>query len=675
MKRRFAFFLVSLLVVSLAFSCIRVTGVNVGSYPQVYIYATMDVPDPENANFYVIEGDEKFSAALSRVKATMKEPSVDFIVVFDITGSMDDEIRSVKAKIKDFADKVKNAGFDYRLSLVTFKDRVVRGDYGFTSDVELFKNWLSLLTASGGGDDPEAALDALMYAMRLPVRRESMKVLILVTDAPYHYKEDGSGFSKYSVDDVRYMVQKFGFILYSISPKSSEYRKLVSGFGEVFDIHSSRGISLILDEIAREVTSQIAVVYTTKERDTGQKVDFKLEADYNGKKGSGVYAAFGSYVVPSRPKVENLTIIAEGQAFVDPNKPEAQAILMAREAAILDAKRLILESLDKVKVDEEITIEDAMMTNEDLKTQVNGVIAGGEVVSEDYDEEWGVYTVEVKVDLQRIYDNILHTTKYVPKWDKRIVIGRGVVAINDKVKPAGRAVLLARRGAIAEAQANLLAVIKGMHIDADTTVEDEMRVNVNLTAKLEGVLRGAIVIDEMKNHTSLEEIMKKGYYWVSMAAPVDSRGFQYLLEKYGQKVSGGETILSAVEGTSSKPEFKPSIVAKKVKWLIIDASGNEIMLTLHGYTLCSKDGKVVFTPSVEESDELPMDMLVSLSEALSEHPNAVVYKAIKVDIIDAKVYVDADYETLRKLIYDQGIGEKGNITIVSDRLKMGSGGE
>lgn len=674
MNKKLAFFVFALLIASAVFPYVRVTGVNVSSYPQVYIYATMDVPDPENANYYVIENGEKFDAALSDVKATMKNPSVDFIVVFDITGSMDNEIRGVKRKISDFVDRVKNAGFDYRLSLVTFKDRVVKGNYGFTSNVEVFKSWLSSLSASGGGDDPESALDALMYAMRLPARREALKVLILVTDAPYHYKGDGSGFSKYNVDDVRNMMGKFGFIIYSISPTSPEYKKLVSGFGNVFDIHSSGGISSILDKIAKEITSQIAIVYKTKERDADQKVDFKLEVDYNGEKGSNVYTDFGSYIVPPRPKVENLTITAEGQAFVDPEKPEAQAILMAKEAAILDAKRLILESLDKVKIDKETTIKDTMMTNEELKTQVNGVISGGEVIYEDYNEEWGVYTVKVKADLQRIYDKILHTTKYIPKWDKRIVIARGVVAINKKVKPAGRAALLARRGAIAEAQANLLAMIKGIHIDANTTVKDKITESVNLTSRLEGVLRGAIVIDEMKNHMSLREIIKKGYYWVSMAAPVDSKGFQYLLKKYGQKVSGGETVLSAIEGTSTKPAPKPSTTKKKSKWLIIDASGLKIVLTLHGYTLCSKDGKVVFTPSIK-SDEMPMDMLISLSDALNEHPNAVVYKAIKVDIIDAKVFVDADYETLKRLIYDQGVGDSGSITIVSEKLKMGSGGE
>ena len=658
----------------LSFSYIQVTGVDVSHYPQVIVFANMDVSDPDNANFYVVEDGNRYRAALSDIKAIIKKPEVDFIIVFDITGSMEDEIQGVKAKIADFADSVKDAGFDYRLSLVTFKDRIVKGDYGFTENVNLFKRWLSSLSASGGGDTPEAALDALMYAMKLPARRDAMKVFILVTDAPYHYKGDGSGVSKYGVEDVRKLMGRFGFTLYSISPETANYKKLVKGHGKVYDIHSPRGISSILDQIAESVTSQIAIVYTTTdEKPSGKEVNFKVEAKYCGEKGSGVYVSCGSYVVPPRPEVENLTIIAEGNAFPDPTKPQAQAILMARQAAILDAKRSILEALSNVKIDKEVTIKDAVMTSEELKTAVNGVIAGGKVIYEENDEEWG-YIVKVRVSLEKIYDDILHTTKYVPKWDKKIVVARGIVAINKKIKPAGRAVLLARRGAIAEAQANLLAMIKGIHIDAKTTVEDEMSKSVELTAKLEGVIKGAVVIDEMKNHMSLREIMEKGYYWVSMAAPIDSEGLSYLLKKYGQKLKGSGTILDAITRSPSKPPVSPSTKEKKeYKWMIINANGQKLIVTMKGYILCSRNGRVVYTPS-EASDVLPMDILPTMVDATNKHPNSVIYKAIKVDISNSKIFVDADYETLKRLIYDKGIYKHGGITIVSDSLLSSMGG-
>ena len=673
MKKSLGVLLIVFLSV-LSFSYIQITGVDTNSYPQVIVFANMDVPDPDNANFYVIEDGNRYEAALSDVKAIMKKPEVDFIIVFDVTGSMDDEIQSVKAKIADFVDCVRSAGFDYRLSLVTFKDKVVKGDYGFTIDVNLFKRWLSSLYASGGGDTPESALDALVYAMKLPARRESMKVLILVTDAPYHYKGDGSGFSKYDVNDVRRMIERFGYILYSISPETSDYKRLVSGHGKVFNIHSSEGISSILDRIARSVTSQIAIVYTTDEKSSGQEVKFKVEAEYNGEKGTGTYYSYGNYIVPLRPKVENLTIIAEGHAFPDPTKPQAQAILMARQAAILDAKRSILETLSKVKIDKEVTIKDAVMSNEELKTKVNGVIAGGEVIYEENDDEWG-YTVKVKANLESIYDDILHTAKYVPKWDKKIVVARGIVAINKKIKPSGRAALLARRGAIAEAQANLLAMIKGIHIDAHTTVEDEMTSNVELTARLEGVIKGAVIIDEMKNHMSLKEIMEKGYYWVSMAAPIDDEGLSYLLQKYGQNLKGSGTVLEALTGVPSKPSVseRPKKEKKEYKWIIINANGLKLLVTMKGYILCSRDGKVVYTPA-ESLDVPPMDMLPSLIDATRKHPNSVIYKAIEVDISNSKIIVDADYETLKKLIYDEGIYKNGGITVVSDSLLSGREG-
>ncbi len=663
-----------LILSALLLANLTITGVNVKDYPKVVIYAHIDVPDPDSAIYTVYEDSGKsFTASLQDFKTLSRKPKVDFIFVFDITGSMEEEIEGVKEKAKDFADFVRSAGFDCRFSLVTFKDRVIKGNYGFTSNVYEFKRWLSSLSAKGGGDMPEAALDALVYAMRLPVRKDAQKVLILITDAPYHYRGDGSHFSKYTKEDVRKMLEKAGFTLYSVSPPTRDYKSLVEGFGKVFDIHSSSGFKSIIDKVAKTFLSQIALVYVTEEREGGSRVSFRVKADYSGSEGKGVYQGRGEYKVPPRPRIEELTITQEGCGFIDPSKPEAQAILLAREAAILDAKRSILEILNKVHVDKETTVSNAMASDEFLKTQVEGLVMGGEVIEENLDETFGQYCVKVRVNLKKIFDDILKTPVYQPIWQNRIVVARGVVVINKNLKPAGRAILMARRGAIAEAQAKLLEAIKGVHINASTTVKDKMTENVQIVAKVEGVLRGAVIIDEMKEHMSLNEICSKGYYWVTMAVAMDEEGFKYLLEKYGQ--GGGGSLADALELIKSKPSEKPETPPSPEKpsitfsWFIIDASGLRVMPTFEGYTLYSKDGKMVFSPSMCKG-KIPMDYSITIENASKKAGGKpFIVKALEVNVKEGKIILDADYDTLHSVLIEEGLGTSAKITVVTDKLE------
>ncbi len=414
-----------------------VTGVDVSDYPRIVVTAIADVPDPENMDLIVYEDSKKIEdIQYLGLVSSRKDAKVDVVFVFDITGSMGDEIEGMVEKSKDFADEISSAGFDYRLSLVTFRDEVVRGDYGFTTDVSEFKRWLSSLRASGGGDTPEAALDALMYAMRLPFRRDAQKILILITDAPYHHRDDGSGLSSYRPEDVRKMLSRFGFTIYAISPDTADYRNLVAGFGKIFDIHSSGGFSRIIDDIALTIRSQFMFSYKAVERSSGETVTFKVKAFYNGRKGRKVMEASGTYEVPPRPVVEEHEIVQEGCGTVDPNLPEQKAIVMARRAAELDAKRRILEYIKGIRIDSETTVENLMTTSDEIRSTVEGIVMGAKIVEERFEEDFGTYCVSVKVNYRYIVDKISGKPTYSISPLKGIVVARGVAIINKKLRPA-----------------------------------------------------------------------------------------------------------------------------------------------------------------------------------------------------------------------------------------------
>ena len=623
----------------------------------------------------VFEDGKKFDVTYLGLVGKESSAKVDVIFVFDITGSMGDEIKSMIRKSKDFADEIASGGFDYRFSLVTFKDEVVKGDYGFTSDVSTFKNWLSSLKAEGGGDTPENDLDAMMYAMRLPTRKDAQKVLILITDAPYHYKGDGTKWSHHTVEDVREMMRRLGYSVYAIAPDSKQYRDLVIGFGKLFDIHSGRSFSEIVDDIAKTIKSQFRFSYTTIDRPSKSVVTFEVKAFYDGVNGRKELRASGTYEVPPKPVVEEKEVEVTGYGVIDPTLPQSKAIVLARRAAEIDAKRQILEFIKGVKIDSETTVGDAMMSSDKIKSEVEGWIRGAEVLEEGVDKDFGMYYVKMKANFKYIVDKISGKPTYTISSKANVFIARGVVIINKRMHPISRAVLMARRGAIVDAQRRLLEAIKGVHIDSRTTVNDLEETHDVVVAKVEGTVRGAVVIDEMKNHKSLSDIYRLGYYWVTMAVPLDKSGMDYLREKYGK--FGGKSVLEALKDYV-KPETKES--EKPAKWkekklgkvteLVVDAEGKNVILIMSGYKLYSKEGKLVFTPEMVEDGILPMRYVPTLEMAkrpASPDDRIYVVKALRVE--GNSIYLDKDYDTLATIIYDYGVGKNGNIIIAGIRMK------
>jgi hypothetical protein len=69
--------------------------------------------------------------------------------------------------------------------------------YPFSSDVGSVVSNLASLTATGGGDGPEAQSDALSDAYKADWSDKATKVVVLITDSPPHgIGEDGDGFPK-----------------------------------------------------------------------------------------------------------------------------------------------------------------------------------------------------------------------------------------------------------------------------------------------------------------------------------------------------------------------------------------------------------------------------------------------------------------------------------------------
>ncbi|MBK8260483.1 MAG: VWA domain-containing protein [Nannocystis sp.] len=128
--------------------------------------------------------------------------------MIDTTGSMSDELSYLQAEVADVIHDVREKvgqSVKIRLSVNFYRDHgdayVVR-KFPFTEDIDAAIADLGAQSADGGGDFPEAvveALDAAVFESEWSASARS-RLCFLVLDAPPHAEEDGIGSMQVSLE-------------------------------------------------------------------------------------------------------------------------------------------------------------------------------------------------------------------------------------------------------------------------------------------------------------------------------------------------------------------------------------------------------------------------------------------------------------------------------------------
>ncbi len=129
---------------------------------------------------------------------------IDLVFIIDKTGSMEDNVRGIRAYIDLFFEHFTRLGHDAAFGLVTFADAMKKKPkvQGVTTDHGKFKNWLYKIKFEGGGDLAESGLEALMAALhKAKFRGNTQRFFILASDGVFH-DADYDGRSEYSQDEV-----------------------------------------------------------------------------------------------------------------------------------------------------------------------------------------------------------------------------------------------------------------------------------------------------------------------------------------------------------------------------------------------------------------------------------------------------------------------------------------
>jgi hypothetical protein len=141
----------------------------------------------------IIYKEEKIMGEIKQVVSKVKGVA-DIVFCLDITGSMQPCIDSVKTNVGSFVETIKNSNpnqpIDWRARVMGYRDfnvdpEPIINNMDFVTTPEEIQNQLNSLNATGGGDEPESTLDAIMYGvLQSKWRSPCHKTIVVFTDAP-----------------------------------------------------------------------------------------------------------------------------------------------------------------------------------------------------------------------------------------------------------------------------------------------------------------------------------------------------------------------------------------------------------------------------------------------------------------------------------------------------------
>eukprot|EP00160_Parvularia_atlantis_P013111 Unigene2713_Nuclearia_a/m.8397 Unigene2713_Nuclearia_a/g.8397 ORF Unigene2713_Nuclearia_a/g.8397 Unigene2713_Nuclearia_a/m.8397 type:complete len:388 (-) Unigene2713_Nuclearia_a:295-1458(-) len=181
-----------------------------------------------------------------------KGAELDLCFLLDATGSMGSYIASATRSIHNIVEKIKQAEHaDVRFALVAYRDHppqestFVTQTYAFTGDVDEMTTYLSKISATGGGDGPEAVTAAMRVARDMPWRPNATKVAVIIADAPPHgLGESGDGFPNGDPDghdplQIARAMRQHGISIFVVACEpsvSSSYKFAIDFFRSIADI-------------------------------------------------------------------------------------------------------------------------------------------------------------------------------------------------------------------------------------------------------------------------------------------------------------------------------------------------------------------------------------------------------------------------------------------------------
>lgn len=217
-------------------------------------------------------------------------------------------------------------------------------------------------------------------------------------------------------------------------------------------------------------------------------------------------------------------------------------------------------------------------------------------------------------------------------WNTNVitVTGAGVANPLNSVS-AAHASMMARRAAIADAYRQLLEIVQGVNVDAETTVEQMMTASDVVKLKVTGVIKGAQIVYEE------DRVNFGGSYIVTMELPI-----------FGENNSLAETVIERptyvepIPAPSSKykpPVKQPTYSGGRYTGIIIDCSGLGTLNPVMSPVIKNANGTKIYGHKNLDYDRIIREGMATyaqdMSEAARAGSNPLIVRAIRLDDLNA----------------------------------------
>lgn len=226
-------------------------------------------------------------------------------------------------------------------------------------------------------------------------------------------------------------------------------------------------------------------------------------------------------------------------------------------------------------------------------------------------------------------------------WSNGVIRAVGLGVPSAKAKSPAHAVAMAKRAGRIVAYRNLLEIVEGLHVDSHTLVINFMLADDTIKTKVQGIIRGARVIEEKALTNGVYEVTVE----MKLAGP-----FQKTILPPRER----EPELLTFTKSSVSTDIADSPKALVYTGLIVDAQGLDVKQTMSP-RLIMEDGRVVYGAEWVDPEVSQHRTVVGYIKGI---PNAktherviavpLVVKALRVDANNPSDIVinDADAQTL-----------------------------
>jgi hypothetical protein len=202
-------------------------------------------------------------------------------------------------------------------------------------------------------------------------------------------------------------------------------------------------------------------------------------------------------------------------------------------------------------------------------------------------------------------------------WSQRFIEAKGssVLDLTRFPNPA-QARLMAQRGAMVDAQRNLLEIIQGVHVQGRTTVQDMITVSDEVKTKVDGVIKNAQMIGDA--------VESNGIITITMRVPLYENGVaDAVIDNVERNKPNTQDAKSNLEATpiaiQVNGNYKPNLFPK------LTDEQNKVLIDLaESYGLPANKLPDIFKVAKETTDKLKGKSGVEIVEVIQDQAGNLV---------------------------------------------------